>query len=92
MPHHLSLTEVGNDLASATWGPDSLSSWRSTCRPSWPTTPPATPGSDDQLSFYEKTVSREVLDALQIIAYLRSMHDLPVHVVGISTGAIVAEL
>lgn len=49
-------------------------------------------GSDDQVSFYEKTVSREVLDALAVIAYLRRLHNVPVHVVGISTGAIVAEL
>ncbi|CAK8995571.1 unnamed protein product [Durusdinium trenchii] len=51
-----------------------------------------TPGSDDTVSFYEKTVSREVLDALCIIEYLRRDKLWPIHVIGISTGAIVASL
>ena len=35
----------------------------------------------------------QVLDAMSVIQYLRSIHgDIPVHVLGISTGAIVASL
>ena len=35
----------------------------------------------------------QVLDAISVIEYLRSIYgDIPVHVVGISTGAIVASL
>eukprot|EP00435_Cladocopium_sp_Y103_P015586 s3857_g3.t2 len=44
------------------------------------------------LSFYQKTVSQEVLDSLCMIEYLRSINDVPVHVIGISTGAIIATL
>lgn len=50
-----------------------------------------TPGSEG-LSFYQKTVSQEVQDSLCMIQYLRSINDVPVHVVGISTAAIIATL
>jgi len=54
-----------------------------------------TPGSDKELAFADKTVSREVEDARCVIRYLRE-HGLPadktVHVVGLSTGAIVSTL
>lgn len=55
-----------------------------------------TPGSDGSCEFATKTVSREVLDAKAVLRFLRSSGRLPApapcHVVGLSTGAIVASL
>lgn len=54
-----------------------------------------TPGSDAEVSFNQKTVSRELADACAVLAYLRQSvapTPVPVHVVGLSTGAIVASL
>ncbi|CAK0854613.1 unnamed protein product, partial [Prorocentrum cordatum] len=54
-----------------------------------------TPGSDGGCPFAAKTVSREVADARAVIGYLREFvapAPAPIHVVGISTGAIIASL
>lgn len=55
------------------------------------------PGSDGELSFSHKTISREVEDAVAVCDYvrtnlLRQNSQARLHVVGISTGAIVASL
>ena len=45
------------------------------------------------LSYFFPVSIWQVLDAISVIEYLRSIYgDIPVHVVGISTGAIVASL
>lgn len=62
-----------------------------------------TPGSDcvdeseagETGAFFSKTVSREVADAKVLLRFLRQsivQDDAPIHIVGISTGAIVASL
>ncbi|CAE7473701.1 unnamed protein product [Symbiodinium natans] len=52
-----------------------------------------TPGSDASFAFSQKTVSQELSDTLAVMAHLRkTWPGLPVHVIGISTGAIVASL
>lgn len=55
------------------------------------------PGSDAELSFAHKTISREVQDAVAVCDYvrknlLRQDDQARLHVVGLSTGAIVASL
>lgn len=55
------------------------------------------PGSDKKITFSEKTIRREVADSLDIIRYVRqnilkSDPSRAIHVVGLSTGAIVASL
>lgn len=53
------------------------------------------PGSDGELAFFDKTISLEVADAIAVCEYTRK-HLLNdggrVHVVGISTGAIIGSL
>ncbi|KAI9920009.1 hypothetical protein PsorP6_015382 [Peronosclerospora sorghi] len=53
------------------------------------------PGSDDELHFADKTISQELEDAIAVCKYIRS-HLLnekgKLHVVGLSTGAILAAL
>ncbi|CAE7659090.1 unnamed protein product [Symbiodinium sp. CCMP2592] len=52
-----------------------------------------TPGSDASCPFRDKTVTQELSDTLAMISYLRERWPgLPIHVIGISTGAIVASL
>lgn len=54
-----------------------------------------TPGSDQGCSFFAKTVSREVADAQALFRFLREgviLQSAWIHVVGLSTGAIVASL
>eukprot|EP00931_Biecheleriopsis_adriatica_P109529 TRINITY_DN83791_c0_g1_i1.p1 TRINITY_DN83791_c0_g1~~TRINITY_DN83791_c0_g1_i1.p1 ORF type:complete len:254 (-),score=32.98 TRINITY_DN83791_c0_g1_i1:286-1047(-) len=54
-----------------------------------------TPGSDKHCSFWHKTVSREVHDSKIVIEHLRREVVVPgaaIHVIGISTGAIIASL
>lgn len=51
------------------------------------------PGSDQELRFTDKTISQEVDDAIAVCAFVK--HELRaarVHVVGLSTGAIIASL
>ena len=54
------------------------------------------PGSDSTMNFQQKTVSKEVLDAEAVIKYmidnLLEPEGCSVHVVGLSTGAIIASL
>lgn len=55
-----------------------------------------TPGSDRGCPFAAKTVSREVSDSRAVLRFLRESGRLalraPIHIVGLSTGAIVAAL
>jgi len=53
------------------------------------------PGSDSTVPFREKLLSREVEDTLVVIAALRERYNRPdsvVHIIGVSTGAILASL
>ncbi len=53
------------------------------------------PGSDKDFPFYRKSIALEVEDALAVVEYLQQHHLNPqgvVHVIGLSTGAIVASL
>uniref|UniRef100_K3X987 Serine aminopeptidase S33 domain-containing protein n=1 Tax=Globisporangium ultimum (strain ATCC 200006 / CBS 805.95 / DAOM BR144) TaxID=431595 RepID=K3X987_GLOUD len=51
------------------------------------------PGSDHELRFTDKTISQEVNDAVAVCAFVkRELRAERVHVVGLSTGAIIASL
>jgi pimeloyl-ACP methyl ester carboxylesterase len=52
-------------------------------------------GSDEGLPFFEKSISAEVEDALAVVAYAKDFLLVPngsIHVIGVSTGAIIASL
>lgn len=53
------------------------------------------PGSDSTVAFRDKLLSREVEDTLAVISAIRARYDRPhsvVHIIGVSTGAILASL